>query len=237
MKKLLFLVSTAVLSSFALAQKTIHDPNVEVRKVSGFTAIEVSGGIDLYLSYGDEAVAVSAKDQKLRSRIITEVKDGVLKIYYDRDGLRIPIGKNDQLKAYVSYKTLKSIEASGGSDVTVDGRIKSSSLTLQISGGSDFNGKVEVENLTIDQSGGSDINISGIAKTLSIDASGGSDLDGYDLVCENCTVEASGGSDVTITVNNEISAEASGGSDIDWKGAAAVKKSEASGSGSISHRS
>jgi len=34
----------------------------------------------------EEAVAVSAKDTKYRERIRTEVKDGVLKIWYDNDG-------------------------------------------------------------------------------------------------------------------------------------------------------
>jgi hypothetical protein len=237
MKKLLFLAGAVVMSAFAFAQKTIHDPNVEVRNISSFTAIEVSGGIDLYLSYGDEAAAVSAKDEKTRSRIKTEVKNGVLKIYYDSEGFRITMGNNYQLKAYVSYKTLKSVDASGGSDVKVDGKIKSSSLRLEISGGSDFSGKVEVDQMDIEQSGGADINISGTARKLTIDASGGSDLDGYDLVSDECTVEASGGSDVTITVTKTISAEASGGSDVYWKGGANIIKSETSGSGSVSHRS
>ena len=133
MKKLFLLVSAAVVSAFAWGQKTIHDPNVEVRNIGSFTAIEVSGGIDLFLSYGDEAAAVSAKDEKTRNRIKTEVRNGVLKIYYDSEGFRFPMGNSNQLKAYVSYKTLKSIDASGGSDVRVDGKIKSPSLRLEIS--------------------------------------------------------------------------------------------------------
>jgi len=46
-------------------------------------AIQVSHAINLYLTQSnEEAVAVSAKDTKYRERIRTEVKDGVLKIWY-----------------------------------------------------------------------------------------------------------------------------------------------------------
>ena len=141
------------------------------------------------------------------------------------------------LKAYVSYNTLEKISASTGSDVVLYGTLKTSTLTLNISGGSDFRGAVEVDVLKVDQSGGSDIDISGKAQTLSIEASGGSDFDGYDLITETCTADASGGSDINITVNKELSAEASGASDIIWKGKATVKRSAASGAGSVSHRS
>ena len=222
----------------ASAQKVIHDPNAEVRNVKGYHAIEVSGGIDLYLSSGEETVAVSAKDNNIRSRIKTEVKDGTLKIWIDwKDGINFSLRGDRELKAYVSYKTLDRLSASGGSDVAVDGTINSNNLKLVISGGSDFKGKVAVARLDVDQSGGSDVDISGTADEIVLDASGGSDFEGYDLITNNCTISASGGSDINITANKELSAEASGASDINWKGKAAVKKANASGAGSVSHRS
>ena len=57
MKKifLMALCSVTVLSGFS--QKTFNDPNAEKRNVSGFHAISVGGGIDLYLSKGTETVA------------------------------------------------------------------------------------------------------------------------------------------------------------------------------------
>jgi len=236
MKKISTLLVTAFITTVALAQKTIHDPNVEVRNVNNFHVIEVEGGINLYLSSGDEAVAVSASDKEARDRIKTEVKNGVLRIYYDWKGIKISIsGKT--LKAYVSYKTLDKLSASGGSNVRVEGTIRANKLDLHISGGSDFTGKVEVEHLSIDQSGGSDVDMTGRATNITINASGGSDFDGYDMVTDICSIDASGGSDINITVNKEISAEASGASDVSWKGSATVKKAEASGAGSVSHRS
>lgn len=238
MKKLLLSFCLLCLTALSFAQKVINDPNVEVRKVGSFSGVSVSGGIDLYLSYGDEAVAVSASKPEIRDRIKTEIENGVLKIGFEsKSGININWNSDRKLKAYVSYKTLNSLTASGGSDVLLDGTIKTSELRLKLSGGSDFKGKVEAENLRVDQSGGSDVHIAGKATTLSVDASGGSDFNGYDLVTEICSLEASGGSDIEITANKELSARANGASDIHYKGQPNVKEAKASGASSVKARS
>lgn len=237
MKKIISLLLAAFFGVTGFAQKTIHDANAEVRSVSGFHAIEVSGGIDLYLSNGNEAVAVSANDKEARERIKTEVKDGVLKIYFEwRKGLKFNF-RGNSMKAYVSFKSLDRLSGSGGSDVYLEGTIQSDKLNIDLSGGSDFKGRVEAGSLVINQSGGSDANLSGTVRDIKIEASGGSDFSGYGLTTDNCVIQASGGSDVEITVNKELYAEASGASDVSWKGKAAVKGAKASGAGSVSHRS
>ncbi|HWI94317.1 MAG TPA: head GIN domain-containing protein [Flavisolibacter sp.] len=238
MKKVILILLAVFFVATGSAQKTVHDANAEVRNVTDFHAIEVSGGIDLYLSNGDEAVAVSANNKEVRDRIITEVKDGVLKIYFDwKKGLKFNLRGGNAMKAYVSFKALDKLWASGGCDVKMDGTIKSTSLKLNVSGGSDLSAKVEVGSLTLDQSGGSDVDLTGTVTDMKIEASGGSDFSGYDLACDNCVIHASGGSDVNITVNKEFYAEASGASDVNWKGKAEVKGAHASGAGSVSHRS
>ena len=230
MQKLFSLLILSGLMITASAQKTINDANAEKRNVSGFHAIEVSGGIDLYLSQGEEAVAVSAAKTEYRDKIITEVKNGVLKIWFEwKNGLKFNFD-NHKLKAYVSVKNLDGLRASGGSDVDVDGTIKTTKLDMGISGGSDFKGKIETDELKIEASGGSDVSISGKATKLSIDVSGGSDFSGYDLASDICNVEASGGSDVRVTVNKELSADASGGSDVYYKGSGLIRDLKTSGS-------
>ncbi|HKB43800.1 MAG TPA: DUF2807 domain-containing protein, partial [Chitinophagaceae bacterium] len=144
MKRIVSLVIFAASFSAAIAQKTVNDPNAQKRNVSGYHAIEVSGGIDLYLSQGEEAVAVSASETKYRDRIKTEVKNGILKIWYEnKNNLNLDWGSNRKMKAYVSFKNLDNLEGSGGSDISVEGAIKVNTLSLNVSGGSDFEGKVE----------------------------------------------------------------------------------------------
>ena len=238
MKVFFLLAGLLSLSPIIFAQKIINDPNVEVRNAGSFTGISVRGGIDLYLSPGNEAVAVSAEKTADRNRIHAEVDKGILKIWYESNsGISIHWGEGKKLKAYVSFKTLRSLSASGGSDVFVDGTIQSNELRVELSGGADFKGKVEIENLRVLQSGGSDVSISGKAATLSVETSGGSDFNGYDLVTEICDLNASGGSDIEITANKELSARATGASDIHYKGAAQVKEAKASGASSVKAKS
>jgi len=238
MKNTLLLAAATMLSLCAFAQNdVIDDKNAEKRNVTGFHAIQIGGGIDLYFSQGDEAVAVSAANTSDRDRIQTEVYNGVLKIYMKSDGLHWNMRGDRKLKAYVSCKVLDALGAGGGSDIYLKDIVKGDKLSMNLSGGSDLKGKVAVENLSVTQSGGSDSYLTGTAAKLSVHASGGSDFHGYDLSAEECDVEASGGSDIHITANKGLSINASGGSDVYYKGSAVIRDQHSSGSSSISRKS
>lgn len=235
MKKTLFCFYLLISAGLAFTQKTIYDANAILREGKGYDAIEISDGIDLFISYGDEAIAVSASEDKYRDKIKTVVENRVLKISYDEKGFSWNTKRN--LKAYVSFKNLAALSASGGSDIVVEGSIKGNELDIDISGGCDFKGSVDVNKLTVDQSGGSDVNISGKAARVIINASGGSDFKGYSLITDFCDAEASGGSDIEITANKEINARASGASDISYKGGASLKETKSSGASNVSKKS
>ncbi|MBX3240960.1 MAG: DUF2807 domain-containing protein [Chitinophagaceae bacterium] len=240
MKKIFLLIATILVINAINAQDetvVIKDKNVVQRTINAsFSAISVSGAIDVYLSQSDEeVVAVSASEPRYRDRIVTEVNDGVLRIYYNDKGLQFSSG-NKKLKAYVSFINLASIKASGSSDVYANGVIKGETLKLTLSGSSDFKGAVDVYDLKLDQSGSSDSNISGRAEKATIDVSGASDVKGYDLEVNYCQANASGASDIQITVHKEITAVASGASDIYYKGSPSAKTVKSSGASSVSRR-
>jgi len=211
----------------------VDDMNAEVRNIqSSFTSINVSGGIDVYLSQSDnEAIAVSASESKYRDAIKTEIKNGVLVVYFDGD--KPWHWKNKNLRAYISFKTLQLLDVSGASDIIVAGNITSSDLTLKFSGASDFHGEITVKKLSINLSGASDIIISGSADIVDINSSGASDVNGFDLVTEECKATASGASDINLTVNKKISAQASGASAINFRGTATISNSNTSGASII----
>ncbi|MBE7173086.1 MAG: DUF2807 domain-containing protein [Williamsia sp.] len=219
------------------AQKTIiNDPNAEARPVSPFSAIRISGGIDLYISQADrEALAVSAAETEYRSRIKTVVENGVLKISYEDAGKPWKSG-NKKLKAYVAFATLKKLDASGASDVFVDGTIKGDELSINLSGASDFKGAVQVNKLDLDQRGASDATISGRVANLEVNASGASDLKGFDLSTDVCNAKAHGASDVKITVEKQLQVEASGASSIQYKGNAVITSTKTNGASSVNKK-
>lgn len=233
MKKLLFLLAFIPVAVVAQEKVVVNDPNAQVRNVGGsFTEISVASSIDLYLSYDEkETVVVSAKDQQFRDHIVTRLVGNRLEIYFDYKGR---INWTDmRLKAYVSFKKLSRIKASGSSDVFVNGIVKSEALDIELSGSSDFNGAVDVRELKLDQSGSSDTKISGRADMLRIDLSGASDVKGFDLAVRNCSVSLSGASDVSLTVNGELNVSASGASDVKYKGSGVIREVKTSGSSSV----
>jgi hypothetical protein len=214
-------------------EKVIYDANAEKRPVESFHAIRVSDGIDLFIMQGaEEGLVVSATEIAHRDKIRTVVENGELKIYLEQGWN----WRTRKLKAYVSVKSLKKLRASGGSDIIIQGTLKSDQLNLVLTGGSDFSGQVAVTDLTIDQNGGSDVHIKGNAVNVKVEASGGSDFGGYELTAEYAIIKASGGSDATITVTKEMAAEASGGSDVNYKGNPVIKYKSASGGGSVTKR-
>jgi hypothetical protein len=234
MKKIFAGIFLMALVLCAAAQKTIvNDANAEKREVSAFSGISVSSAINIYISQGDEdGVAVSASEIKYRDRIKTEVKDGILSISYNNEGMHWASG-NKKLKAYISFKSINKLTASGACDVFVNGVLKADKLDLRLSGASDMKGVVDIENLDASIAGASDMTISGKVGSLHIDANGASDLKSYDLVVQNCDAEASGASDIRITVEKELNARASGASDIIIRGNGVIKKSSKSGASSI----
>jgi Putative auto-transporter adhesin, head GIN domain len=240
MKKYLMTLLFVAAALSAIAQTTIvNDENAEKRAVSGsFSSIKVSGGIDIYLTQGsDEAVVVSASRDKYKEFIITEVKDGVLSVYYKTPEGAIYInGYRKNLRAYISFKTIEKITASGACDIYTTGIITVPSLSLDVSGACDFKGEVKVDNLKVDASGASDVKLSGTAANADLEASGASDLKCYDLITGNCKVSASGASDINITVNKELNVSASGASDVHYKGTCVIKEMRSSGSSSVGKR-
>ena len=236
--KYLFLTLAITLAHVATqAQQTkslVFDANAEIRTVGSFTSVEVSGSIDLYLSQGnDEGVAVSASNDEAKSRIKTEVTNGVLHIYSDNKGGSWKNWGNTKTKAYVSFKDLKRIEATGACNVVVVDIIKVATLKLDLSGASDFKGEVAIGTLNIGVSGASNMRISGKADKCYIEASGASNIKAYDLKVDNCRAEASGAANIRITATKDFKAEASGAATIYYKGEANISNVSTSGGASI----
>jgi Putative auto-transporter adhesin, head GIN domain len=237
MKRILLpLLLVIALHSTGFTQKTISDPNAEVREAKNFHAIELSSAFDVYLTQSnEESVAVSASEAKYQENIKVEVKGGVLIVRYDNKG-KWNTG-NKKLKAYISFKQLDRLNVSGACDVYVVENWKADNLKIDLSGASNLKGKLEAAKLMVDQSGASDMTVSGTVGQLNIEASGASDFKGFDLSVDYCNAKASGASDIKITVNKELSAEASGASDVKYKGSGLMRDVKTSGSSSISRRS
>jgi hypothetical protein len=239
MKKILTgMLAMLAMLGVSAQNASYNDPNAEVRNVGGFTGIKVSSGIELVLSQGNtEAVAVSAANAEERQNIKTEVKEGVLKIYYDNGGVYKGRNRNTgKLRAYVSAVTLKLLHASAGAAVKVDGMVKAANLDVDLSSGATLKGAFAATDLSVSQSSGAVAKFSGSADKLSVSVNSGANFWGYELAVGQCKVKASSGGNVEITVNSELDAHANSGGNIRYKGSCTVIKANTNSGGSIKNK-
>ena len=223
---ILFMIVT---SYMAKAQEAKNFP------VKNFSSIGVSSGIDLYLTQGNsESVSIKSDSETLKDIIVEQNGENVTIKF--KDGIKWSgMFKNRVIKAYVNFKTLNTLAASGGSDVFTQNHIKTDKLAIRSSGGSDLKLTIVCNDLSVQSSGGSDIDLKGKAANMTIQSSGGSDVDAFELIADYAKVQASGGSDVNLYVNKGLEASASGGGDVSYKGNASLKKTSTSKSGDVHH--
>ena len=202
----------------------------ESRNVSGFNAIAVSDGIDVYIHQGNQEKLEIEADENIIPIILTEVNGQQLKIHSDHSFSHVK-----KLRVDVWAKDIRAIAASGGSDVYSEGTINADDLKAVASGGADLELSLKVDRLECNVSGGSDAELDGTAGTMRLHASGGSDIKAYDLQASKCVVKTSGGSDAFVNVSDELDLTASGGSDVHYKGGAKITNLKVSGSSDVHH--
>lgn len=222
------------LQTFAQVQ-IMNDANAQKRTLNGsFSAIEVSDGVELYLSQGnEESIAVSASDNKYLERYHTEVVNGTLKIYYDSKGITWSGNDKRKLKAYVSFKTLEKLKASAGADVNMTSVFTGDKLDCTFSSGARFEGEIKVKRANVYQSSGAEMNITGRADELKVDVSSGAIFKGYDFAVDFCEAKASSGGGVRVNVNKELSVEARSGGGIRYRGEGVIKDMDVSSGGLV----
>ena len=236
MKKMM-IAFTALLGGLVVSAQS--DQNLESRTVPAFTGIKVSNGIELVLKQdASESVAVSASSIEYRSKIKTEVENGVLKIYYDNGKAWKALDKNKKnLKAYVSVTTLNALFGNSGAELTLEGVIKVNSLEMDFTSGSSATGRIEGTDLKATVNSGASARISGVVEKITVKSSSGAHFFGYDLVTQNCDASVNSGAKIEITVNKELAAKASSGGTVFYKGSCSVKNVIINSGGSIKNKS
>ncbi len=231
----LLLAVGAIFQSTSIQAAKANDGR-QTRQLSGFHAISVSSGIDLYLTQKNvEEVAVEAEPDDL-DKIITKVEEGILKIYIkDKSWFGMNWNKEPR-KVYVSFKTLDKLHASAGSDVNSQSVLKLDNFDLDVSSGSDVKLELDANHLRVESSSGSDVSLNGKAAVAEVSASSGSDISAGDLEIKKCSAHVSSGSDIRVNVTEELNADASSGGDITYSGNPKVKNIKESSGGDVSGR-
>jgi len=206
------------------------------RNVPAFNGIEVSTGVSVdFTQSNKQSVTVNVEPDK-QQYVITEVENGILKIFIRNKGVRnlninnlkvtVSGPKLSRLttKSGASFKAVNPIiettfAASCNSGSLVSGTFKVSTNTaLEIESGSSVKMNLETKSLALEANSGSSLKLSGKADSGAISASSGSSVSAGDFVMKTAVVEASSGSSVKINTTESITASASSASSIQYKG-------------------
>lgn len=195
---------------------------------NNFSKIKASNGLDVFIAEGNSTKIIVEADENLHDIIKTEIENGTLKIYSEKN-----IWRAKARKIYVTTPSLSAISASSGSDVITEDFFTSKHFEARTSSGADLTVRIKAKTLIGSSSSGSDLTLIGTAESAELSSSSGSDLDASDLIAKNVIANASSGSDLDANATEKITAKASSGGDIDFEGnpeTIVTKKSSSGGS-------
>ncbi len=221
-----------LLLGFGISQSLYAQTQSESRKVNSFSALEVSGPLEIILTESDRSsVTVEARSGYLDD-IVTHVENGTLHIHL-RKGHHNNI--EGPLKVYVKANKLERIEASGAVKVYATNTLRMRDLDLNLSGATQFSADLRIESLEANISGASSLKLSGNAEQYEIEMSGASKIRAFDLPVKEGRLNMSGASHAEVHVHGLLAVEASGASSVVYDGDPQIKRS-VSGMSSISNR-
>ena len=209
----------------------------EVRDVASFHAVEVSNGIELRLAPGPtQRVEARADDADQLARLKTEVRDGVLKISFDRKLSETwTMTKTRHLRVSVTATSLTALHASSGAHAEVVGTFTTQNLDVEVSSGATLQASFSSTDLRAQVSSGGVATLAGSAQRLDVGASSGGVFQGDALAARACEASASSGGNVAVAVQETLTANASSGGDVRYSGSPRVSKRTSSG-GSVTGR-
>ncbi len=194
-----------------------------------FDAISISTGISARLITGEASEVIVESDENLQEMIITEVEDGVLKVYSKGN-----IWGRSTRKVYIKMPRVESISSQSGSNVKSEYPISASDLMLSSSSGSRIDVELNAKFVDADVSSGSSIILKGSADQIKADASSGSSINGRALTAEEAELDVSSGASIRVDVSKFLKASASSGGSIRYTGSPDQISESSSSGGSVS---
>ena len=214
----------------------INTVDIVDRDLSCFHAVNVAGPFDVDIVQGNtESVKIEAPADVM-GHILTEVNNGVLKIYNKHDMWNWGswFGHHKKILVHVIAKDLNDINISGSGDVYFRDGLTANSLKLRISGSGDMTGKLFVKTLESSITGSGDMKLSGSAESSAVSVVGSGDFTARSLVTASTAVRVSGSGDAAVNATDRLDAAVNGSGDINYSGSPKNVNKRKTGSGDIS---
>ncbi len=187
----------------------------EVRQLSDFSSVSVSGGITVDLIHGSPKAEIDIVKGEL-DKLRTEVKGDHLKIYFENKWGYNSGKRKANIDLY--FENLDEISVSAGARVECNETIKSSDFEVDASSGASLEVKVEAGDVESDVSSGASVYLHGKAKSLNVDVSSGASFKGSGLETAKVNADVSSGGNIKVWATKSLEADASSGGSISYKG-------------------
>ncbi len=200
----------------------------ETRSVSDFHAIELDMAGDVEFSVGDHYSVVVEAQQNLLPILKIEVKNGKLRLYFDKN-----VSYSESVKVRVTAPAFDGLAISGSGTIRAMTALKTDKLDLDVSGSGDvIVAQGEFGNVDCDVSGSGGIELGGTANSLKADVAGSGEIRSKALTANVLDAAIAGSGTITCTVVQTLTADIAGSGEVLYLGQPTVD-ADVSGSGKV----
>ena len=187
--------------------------------------------MNVQLVSGSEGKLSIEAESNLQEYIVTEVKDGMLKITTEKG---YNLSPKEEILITVPVESINELSVTGSGDIWTKDKLRSSNMKIQVTGSGDLKLDLEVQDLEGMVTGSGDIEIMGKSQNLDCTVTGSGDFDAYGLQADNVEARVSGSGDIMVYAAKSLKASVSGSGDITYKGNPEKQDFKTHGSGSVS---
>ncbi len=175
-----------------------------------FDKVRIGGAQEAVLM-NDADYSVTIETQaNLFEHIHVVVENGVLSFRTNK------IKNYDVMKFYITAPDIKSIMASGASEVSSSEVINGDDLDVVASGASDVNLKLDYNRLALKASGASEVRLQGSVKSMTAETSGAAEVFAKTLKADSAVIKASGASECFVNATTKLTYQVSGVSEVTY---------------------
>ncbi|WP_322969631.1 head GIN domain-containing protein [Faecalibacter sp. LW9] len=222
MKNIFFTAIALIGTQFSFAQLT--------KNVGDYNSLKVYDRIPVELIQSNSNKVEVSGDLEKEVDVVN--KNGDLKI--KMNSLNLMQGSKVKVKVY--YKNLYDIQASQGSMIYSDDKMKSSILKLSSNEGSSIKLDIDTKKVNAKINSGAELILNGDADALTVNANSGGKFYGKTLNTENASLTTNMGGIIEAKVKESVDAKTRAGGTIDIYGSPKVKNNKTIAGGKINFR-